>query len=233
MAEPAVLFVLTNHDRIGPVDDRQAEPTGFHLTEAATPWAILTDAGIAVDLVTPAGGAAPIDPVSREEADEDGERFLADPTVRAQIENSRALDQIDIDKYAAIYFPGGYGTMWDLPENEAVQSAAGGMYEAGKIVAAICHGPAALVNVKLSSGAWLIAGKRVSMFTDAEEQAMDKDTLVPFLLETELQARGAIIEKADNFESSVSVDGQLVTGQNPASATGVAEAIRDMVQRSL
>ena len=169
-------------------------------------------------------------PTSLEEADEDGEQFLADAAVHAQIENSRALDDVTLEDYAAIYFPGGYGTMWDLPEDESVQSAVRDMYESGKVVAAVCHGPSAFVNVTLSDGSPLVANRRVSMFTDAEEQAMDKDSDVPFLLESELRARGAIIEKAGNFEASVSVDGRLVTGQNPASAMGVGEAIRDLLR---
>ena len=232
MGQHKILFVLTNHDRIGPADDPQAEPSGFHLAEAATPWAILTEAGCAVDLVTPAGGAAPIDPTSRREADDNGERFLADPTIDAGIKTSRALGEVELDDYVAIYFPGGYGTMWDLPDDETVQSAVRSAYESGKVVAAVCHGPAALVNVTLSDGSHLVANRRVSMFTDAEEHAMEKESVVPFLLESELLARGAIIEKSENFEASVSIDGQLVTGQNPASAVGVAQAIRYILARA-
>ncbi|MDX1508395.1 MAG: type 1 glutamine amidotransferase domain-containing protein, partial [Woeseiaceae bacterium] len=118
----------------------------------------------------------------------------------------------------------------DLPENGDVQSAVRTMYEDGKVVAAVCHGPAAFVNVKLSDGSWLVNGKTLSTFTDDEERAVEKDEIVPFLLENKLRERGATIDKAENFEASVSVDQRIVTGQNPASARGVGEAIRDLIK---
>jgi len=121
--------------------------------------------------------------------------------------------------------------MWDLPDSEAVIAAARRMYEDGKVVAAVCHGPAAFVNVRLSDGSWLVAGKTLSTFTDAEEIAVEKDGIVPFLLASRLEERGAKLASADNFQRSVSIDQRLVTGQNPASAVGVGEGIRDEVNR--
>ncbi len=225
------LFVLTGHDRLGPADDRSADRTGFHLAEAARPWSVLTQAGFTVDLATPQGGAAPIDPSSRDLDDPDSKAFLSDSRVKSQLDKTAALGDVRLDEYAAIYFPGGHGTMWDLPDNDDVKAAVRTMYEDGKVVAAVCHGPAAFVNVKLSDGRWLVSGRTLSVFTDQEEKAVEKDKVVPFLLADTLEKRGATIDKADNFEKSVSVDERIVTGQNPASARGVGEAIRDLLRK--
>lgn len=233
MRDSKILFVLTGHDRLGALADPSAPKTGFHLAEAARPWAILVDAGFHVDFVTPAGGKAPIDPGSREVEDDVNERFMEDEHVQAQLGNTRALAAIDVSDYDAIYFPGGHGTMWDLPDDESVHAAVRSFYEAERVVAAICHGPAALVNVRLSNGGWLVKGKTVTCFTDEEETAIDKHEIVPFLLETRLEAHGAKINKADKYEACVSVDGHLVTGQNPASATELGERIRDLVSKRI
>ncbi len=230
MQHRKVLFVLTGHDRLGKAGDTSADKTGFHLAEAARPWDVLSEAGYTVDFATPAGGAAPIDPSSRDLDDADNAKFMRDERVKKQLEDTPALVKLDLSQYAALYFPGGHGTMWDLPDNDDVQRAAREMYEDGKVVAAVCHGPAALVNVKLSDDRWLVDGKTLSVFTDAEEKAVEKDSIVPFLLGSKLAERGAKLAEADNFEKSVSVDGRLVTGQNPASARGVGEAIRDLLK---
>ena len=229
MSSNRVLFVLTGHDRLGQAGDSSANKTGFHLAEAARPWSVLSEAGFTVDLATPTDGKAPIDPSSMNLDDADNARFLSDERISSQLEDTPALADRNLGDYAALYFPGGHGTMWDLPENDDVQSAIRTMYEDGKVVAAVCHGPAAFVNVKLSDGSWLVNGKTLSTFTDDEERAVEKDEIVPFLLEKKLRERGATIDKAENFEASVSVDQRIVTGQNPASARGVGEAIRDLI----
>jgi putative intracellular protease/amidase len=233
MQKRKILFVLTNHDKLGPADADSADATGFHLSEAATPWKVLTDAGFDVELATPAGGQAPIDPSSKDLDDDVNKAFLNDTEVRSKLAHTPSLDSINLDDYEAIYFPGGHGTMWDLPDSGNVQRAVRTMYENGKVVGAVCHGPAALVDVKLSDGSWLVDGKKVSAFTDEEEKAVDKDDVMPFMLASKLVERGAKHEKSANFEPSVSIDGNLVTGQNPASAKGVGEAIRDRVRARL
>ena len=230
MSKKKVLFVLTGHDRLGAAEDASADETGFHLAEAARPWNVLTKAGYAVDLATPKGGKAPIDPSSRDLDDDDNARFISDVKMKSQLKDTRALKDVRLGDYQAIYFPGGHGTMWDFPESKDIQSAIRTMYEDGKVVAAVCHGPAAFVNVKLSDGSWLVNGKTLSTFTDEEERAVEKDSIVPFLLEEKLKERGAKIDKAGNFEKSVSSDQRIVTGQNPASARGVGEAIRDLLE---
>lgn len=222
-----VLFVLTGHDTLGDT----GEPTGFHLAEAARPWRILTAAGIDVQLATPDGGKAPVDPGSCDLDDDDNAAFMNDAQVAEALADTPALASLDVTQYDALYFPGGHGTMWDLPDHDAVQHAARDAWESGKVVAAVCHGPAALVNVRLADGRWLVAGKTVSTFTDEEERAAEKDDIVPFLLASKLVERGAKHRKAGNFEACVSVDGRLVTGQNPASAAGVGEAIRDLLRK--
>ena len=124
-------------------------------------------------------------------------------------------------------FVGGHGTVWDFPQNPAVLTLTRTLFESDKIVAAVCHGPSALVNVKLSSGDYLVAGKKVAAFTDSEEQAVGMTELVPFLLETTLKQRGALHQSAPDWTNNVVVDGKLITGQNPQSALSVGEALRD------
>lgn len=230
MSNNRILFVLTGHDRLGRKGDKTAEKTGFHLAEASRPWRVLKKAGYDIDFVSPEGGKAPIDPGSLDLDDKDNAAFMADEKVSAVIADTKALKDVSLDAYDAIYFPGGHGTMWDFPDNEHVQTAVRDMFEQKKIVAAVCHGPAALVNVKLSDGNWLVDGKTLSVFTDEEEKAVNKEEVVPFLLARKLKERGASISKAENFAGKVSVDGRLVTGQNPASAEELGEAIRDLLQ---
>ena len=228
-----VLFVLTGHDRLGDRDDQNADKTGFHLAEAARPWKILKGAGFEIDLATPSGGKAPIDPGSYDLDDSVNRAFLEEPGVKDQIDHTHAIGSLRASDYDAVYFPGGHGTMWDLPKSDEVQTFVRDMYEAGKVVGAVCHGPAALVNVKLSDGSWLVDGKDVSVFTDDEERAVEKDEVVPFLLASRLEAHGANVRAASNFEKSVSVDARLVTGQNPASAEAVGKALRDEIEATL
>ena len=165
--------------------------------------------------------------------DPDNDRFLSDERVSAALADTPPLYEARLDDYEAIFFPGGHGTMWDLPENEVVQHAVQTLFEDGKVVAAVCHGPAAFVNVKLSNGKWLVNKRTISTFTDAEEKSVGKDEIMPFLLASKLRERGAEINRADNFKESVSIDGRIVTGQNPASAKGVGEGIRDLVMERL
>lgn len=231
MQSKKVLFVLTSHDRLGPAGDETAEPTGFHLAEAARPWKILRAAGHSIDLATPDGKAAPVDPSSLDLDDEDNAAFMNDGDIKRQLETPKTLGTVDLDDYDALYFPGGHGTMWDLPGNDAVQAAVRKMYEDGKIVAAVCHGPAALVNVKLSNGRWLVDGKTLSVFTDDEERAVEKDTVVPFLLGSKLRERGALLDEAPNFSERVSTDERLITGQNPASAKKLGELLKTALRK--
>jgi len=216
---PKILMVLTSHDRLGETGRR----TGFYLSEAAHPYAQFVGRGYAVDFVSPRGGRVPIDGL--EAADPVARTFAADRVVKRALETTLTPDQVDAGAYVAIFFVGGHGTMWDFPDNAALQTITASIYERGGVVAAVCHGPAALVNVKLSDGTYLVSGKTVTSFTDTEENAVGLADVVPFLLESKLVERGATIDKAADFKRKVVVSGRLLTGQNPASATDLADAV--------
>jgi putative intracellular protease/amidase len=214
-----ILFVLTSHDRLGDTD----EATGFYVPEAAHPWQVFTEAGYRVRMLSPRGGPAPWTGVDR--SDPAQRAFLDDPDVAAALADTLTPDQVDPADYAAIYFVGGHGTMWDFPGNEALARITAAIHEAGGVVSAVCHGPAGLLDVVLSDGRLLVDGRQVAAFTNSEEDAVGKTHIVPFLLQTALAERGAKHSAAPDFESHVVVDERLVTGQNPASATGVAQAV--------
>lgn len=218
-----VLFVLTSHGTKG----EGGEPTGFHLGEVTHPLAVLEGAGIPVEFASIKGGEPPVDGLDL--SDETNVRYWNDARFRSAIANTAKLADVDPARYAAIYFAGGHGAMWDLPTSPAVQRLTRDIFEAGGVVAAVCHGPAALVNVTLSDGSYLVSGRNVSAFTDAEERAVGLDKTVPFLLATTLVARGATHHPAADWTSKVVVDGRLVTGQNPQSATDLGRAIVDLL----
>jgi putative intracellular protease/amidase len=212
----AVLF-LTSHNQLGDT----GRTTGWYLPEAAHPWKVFTDAGWTVSYVSPSGGQPRMDgadlndPVQAE--------FLAHHgpsgpvTVRPE-----ALDAADID---VVVYVGGHGSMWDFPTHSGLQSLASKVWDGGGVISAVCHGPAGLVNLRAGDGSLVVAGRRVAAFTDAEEEAAGLTTVVPFLLASTLVERGAIHVPADNWQDQVVVDGRLITGQNPASATSLARAI--------
>jgi putative intracellular protease/amidase len=216
---PRALIVLTSHDQLGTT----GKQTGAYLSEVTHVYWQLLRAGIAVDFVSPRGGAAPLDGVSRDDAD--NARFLDDATAMAAVGATLRPDQVDPSRYAAIYYAGGHGTMWDLPDDAGLQRIAAAIYDAGGHVAAVCHGPSGLVNIKLASGAYLVAGKDVAAFTNAEETAVELTKVVPFLLADALVAHGARHRPAANFAANVVVSERLITGQNPASARGVGAAL--------
>lgn len=220
-----VLIALTSHDTLGDT----GRSTGYYLSEVTHPYIQLAERGIGVDIVSVRGGAAPMDPGSRDLDDPTTARFLGDPALAATLEHTLAPSQVDPDDYEAIIFAGGHGTMWDFPEATELLEKAAAIYERGGIVGAVCHGPAALTELRVGEGTYLVAGKHVAAFTNAEEEAVGLAGVVPFLLETRLRERGALHEAAPNFQEWVVVDGRLVTGQNPASATGVGKAVADMI----
>lgn len=216
-ATPRALLVLTSHDRLG-----NAGTTGYYVSEAADPWRVFTDAGYAVDIASIAGGVPPAD--GRNDDDPTQRAFLTDPRINNQLQNTARLADIDPAAYRIVFFVGGHGTMWDFPSDRHVTRVGREVYESGGIVAAVCHGPAALVNLTLSGGQALVAGKRVTSFTNSEEAAVGLTGVVPFLLADALTATGARHVPGPDFTENVVVDGRLVTGQNPQSATGVARA---------
>lgn len=214
-----VLFVVTSNG----VKGETGIPTGFWLSELTHPLAKLEEAGIKVEFASIKGGLPPVDGLDLDDAT--NSRYWNDSSFRAAISNTQCLGDMDSSRYSAIFFAGGHGTMWDFPESTAVGKVTREIYEAGGIVSAVCHGPAALVNVVLSDGSYLVAGKHVAAFTNDEEEEVKATDIVPFLLATTLTERGAIHQPAPNWSANVVVDGRLVTGQNPASASGVGDSL--------
>jgi putative intracellular protease/amidase len=219
-----VLFVLTSHDTLG----NTGKETGFYLSEVTHPEAVFEKAGIEVEFVSPKGGKAPMTGVDLQ--DPLDKAFLENAAKVAKVENTLTPHQIDPARYDAIFYAGGHGTVWDFSTNEQLDRTAATIYENGGVVGAVCHGPSGLVNLKLSDGAYLVAGKTVSSFTNEEEAAVGLSDVVPFLLESKLIERGANHTKASNFQPHVVVSDRLVTGQNPASATGVGERMVELLQ---
>jgi putative intracellular protease/amidase len=217
-----VLIALTSHSQLGDT----GRSTGFYAGEAAEPWTVFKQAGYDVELVSVAGGKPPVDGL--DENDPDQKQFFAE----ADLEHTKTAAELAATDYDAILFAGGHGAMWDFPGDKDLASLAAGIYENGGVVAAVCHGPAGLIELKLSDGSYLVAGKNVAGFTNAEENAVGLTDVVPFLLADELTARGAIHHPAADFTDQVVTDGRLVTGQNPASARSTATAVTAVLQQS-
>ena len=219
MATRHILILLTSHASLGDT----GRPTGFWLEELAVPYWTFTRAGVSVTLASPQGGKAPADPRSLTSELPEVKDFLADPTATGRLDHTARLADLDITSFDAIFVAGGHGTMWDLatPEVGAVLSKA---WAAGKVLAAVCHGPAALVSVKAADGRPVVAGRRFAAFTNEEEAAVELTHVVPFLLATKLSEEGGHHVKGPMWEPLVVVDGRLVTGQNPGSSKKVAEA---------
>lgn len=225
-AKGRILFVLTSHDRLGDT----GKSTGAFLSEVAHPYDVLTRAGYAVDFVSPRGGEVPFDPGSLQEPDDISRHFWEDEAIRARLRDTATPEVLAAEDYDGVFYAGGHGTMWDFPHSEALQRVTAAVYEAGGVVGAVCHGPAGLLNVNLSDGSALVAGREVSAFTTDEEKAVELDRVVPFLLDAALAERGARHTKAAPFQPHVVRDGRLVTGQNPPSAAGVGEAMRAVLE---
>jgi putative intracellular protease/amidase len=219
MSTRKVLIALTSHGELGST----GRSTGFYLPEAAYPWKAFTDAGYTVDLVSVQGGRPPMDGI--DPSDPVQRAFLDDPQMSVKLENTPRPDQVKPTDYDAILYAGGHGAMWDFPDSTRLAEIARDIYESNGVVAAVCHGPAGLVNIVLSDGRYLVDGKEVAAFTNDEEAAVGLTEDVPFLLQTRLEQRGAKHSGAPNFQPWVVLDGRLVTGQNPASATDVAAQV--------
>lgn len=216
-----ILFVVTSHGELG----NTGKTTGYFLSEVTHPYDVITNQGFEVDIMSPLGGKAPYDEMGFDMKDSINLLLWNDENFRSKIENTLKPSEVNADDYVAIYFAGGHGTMWDFPDNKAIANITTKIYENNGYVAAVCHGPAALINIKLSDGSYLVDGKKINAFTNAEETAIQLDTVVPFALETKLIERGAIFEKSGLWEVHVANDQRIITGQNPASATKVGTAL--------
>jgi putative intracellular protease/amidase len=222
-SQSKILLVLTSHSKLG----NTGEKTGFWLPELTHPYYKFNKAGYLVDVASIQGGTAPIDHKIFDLPDEQesNQRFLQDAELMAKVFRTIPLSKVVPSDYAAIVFAGGSGTMWDFPNNEYVLRVTASIYENNGIVSAICHGPAALVNVKLSNGKYLVSGKNISAITNEEEEDLKMTKINPFMLQDKLTERGAKHIYGRPWEENVVVDGRLITGQNPASASKVAEKI--------
>lgn len=223
MTAPHVLIVATSHNTMD-----NGHPTGVWAEELASPYNAFVDAGAKVTIASVKGGPIPFDPRSvngGEPQPDSVQRFLADRAAMQAVQATAAIADTDIAGVDAIFLPGGHGTMWDLPGSAALATRIARLFEAGRPVAAVCHGPAGLVGVTLGDGTPLVRGRRVSAFTDSEEEKVGLARAVPFLLESRLRQLGAVFVAAADFQPHALRDGNLITGQNPASSDAVAELL--------
>ncbi len=218
-----ILMVLTSHDQLG----NTGKKTGFWLEEFAAPYYVFRDAGANVVLASPAGGQPPLDPVSDEPDAQtaDTERFRKDVIAQQALANTQQLESIDGSTFDAVFYPGGHGPLWDLAENQHSIELIENFYANGKPVGTVCHAPGVLRHAKKPDRTPLVAGKRVTGFSNSEENAVGLTDVVPFLVEDTLKALGGHYEKTDDWGSYTLTDGHLVTGQNPASSAAAAEEL--------
>jgi putative intracellular protease/amidase len=219
-----VLMIVTSNNRMGD----SGKPTGIWAEELAVPYYQLVDAGVQVALASPAGGAVPLDPSSVKPAGQNHvavDRFLNDATAQALVLATQKTSAVDASQFDAVFFPGGHGTMWDLPVDAGVTQAVEAAFAAHKLIASVCHGAAGLVSARRPDGKSIVHGLRVNSFTDAEEAAVGLTAVVPFQLESRLRELGGKFEGAANWQAFAVRDGQLITGQNPQSSALVAEQL--------
>jgi len=218
-----ILMVVTSHDQLG----HTGKKTGFWLEEFAAPYYVFIDAGARVTIASPEGGAPPLDPKSNEPENqtESTKRFKADAEAQAKMAKTKKLSEVSAKDFDAIFYPGGHGPMWDMPNNHDSIALIEDFIRAGKPVGAVCHAPVALLNVRQADGEPLIKGKHITGFTNEEEKPVGLTDVVPFLLEDRLKQQGGLFAKSDPFAPCVQVEGDLVTGQNPASSAPAAEEL--------
>lgn len=218
-----ILMVLTSHDQLGDTGKK----TGFWLEEFAAPYYVFKDAGAQLTLVSPKGGQPPLDPKSDEPDAQTAatERFRKDSAAQSALASTALLSSVRAEDYDAVFYPGGHGPLWDLAEDQNSIALIEALQQAGKPVAAVCHAPGVLRHVKDADGQPLVKGKRVTGFTNTEEDAVQLTDVVPFLVEDMLKDKGGIYSKGADWASYVVTDGLLLTGQNPASSEAVAEAL--------
>jgi putative intracellular protease/amidase len=223
MAAKKILIVLTSHDQLGDTGKK----TGFWLEELAAPYYVFQDAGAQVTLASPKGGQPPLDPKSdAADAQTDAtRRFNADAAAKAALADTAVLSTLRADDFDAVFYPGGHGPLWDLANDADSIALIERFQAAGKPVAAVCHAPAVLRDVKAGNGEPLVKGKRVAGFTNSEELAAGLTAVVPFLVEDMLKSRGGDYSKGPDWQSHVVTDGLLITGQNPASSGPAAQAL--------
>ena len=216
-----ILMVVTSTSLI----NSTGKATGTWLEEFAAPYYAFVDAGVEVTIASPKGGKGPVDPRSEKAGGDVVKRFNKDQAAQNRLNNTVKLSEIKVQDYDAVFYPGGHGPMWDLPEDSLSIHLIQTFYYAGKPVALVCHAPAALKNVKDKNGAPLVKGKQVTGYSNSEETIGRTTDAAPFLLEDMLKEKGAVYTKAKNWQPYTVADGPLITGQNPASAAPAAEKV--------
>ncbi len=223
-----ILMVLTSHDQLGDTGKK----TGFWLEEFAAPYYVFKDAGAQLTLASPKGGQPPLDPKSDEPDAQTAatERFRKDTEAQKALANTHVLGEIKAEGYDAVFYPGGHGPLWDLAEDAHSIALIQDLYAAGKPVSAVCHAPGVLRHVKAADGSPLVKGKRVTGFSNSEEEAVQLTDVVPFLVEDAMRENGAEYSKGPDWGSYVVADGLLLTGQNPGSSEATAEALLKLLK---
>ena len=218
-----ILMVLTSHDQLGDT----GEKTGFWLEEFAAPYYALKDAGAEIVVASPKGGQPPLDPKSDapDSQTDDTRRFKDDADAQKVLAETVRLDSVKASDFDGVFYPGGHGPLWDLAEDPTSIALIEAFVKADKPVAAVCHAPGVFKSVKGADGAALVKGRKVTGFTNSEEEAVGLTDVVPFLVEDMLKANGGDYSKGADWSSYVLTDGKLVTGQNPASSREAAEAL--------
>ena len=218
-----VLFVTTSHDKMGDTNYR----TGVWLEELAAPYYVFTEAGFGLTIASPDGGPVPLDPKSESiiVATQRTKRFLKDEEAMNFLSNSIPLGEVEAEDFDAVFLPGGHGPMWDIADNKTVRKLLEAFNNANKPIASVCHGVVGLLALQDDNGELLIKGKQLTAFSNSEEESAGLAKVVPFLLESRLISLGAIYSKESNYTSHVVTDGNIITGQNPASSEGVAKKI--------
>lgn len=218
-----ILMVLTSHDELGTTGKK----TGFWLEELAAPYYAFLDAGAEITLASPKGGQPPLDPKSDEPDSQTDEtrRFHADSAAQAVLASTVKLDTVDQGAFDAVFYPGGHGPLWDLANDKHSISLIEQTLQAGKPVALVCHAPGVLRDVKNADGTPLVKGKKVTGFTNSEEEGVGLTEVVPFLVEDVLKQNGGLYSRGDDWQSYTVQDGLLITGQNPGSSAETAKVL--------
>ncbi|MBS0969579.1 type 1 glutamine amidotransferase domain-containing protein [Chimaeribacter arupi] len=218
-----ILMVMTSHDQLGDTGKK----TGFWLEEFAAPYYEFIDAGAEVTVASPKGGQPPLDPKSDEPDAQTAhtERFRKDDSAQQVLANTLTLDAVNANEYDAVFYPGGHGPLWDLVDDRKSIMIINTLYAAGKPVAAVCHAPIVLRNAEKPDGTPLVQDKRVTGFSNSEEDAVGLTKIVPYLVEDELKRMGGEYSKEADWKSYVIDDGHLVTGQNPGSSAATAQML--------
>lgn len=224
-----ILMVLTSHSDLG----NTGEKTGFWIEEFAAPYYVFVDAGATITIASPLGGQPPVDPKSEapDAQTPATQRFYKDYTAIDLVGHTLKLSDIKESDYDAVFYPGGHGPLWDLANDENSIKLIQSFYENKKPIAFVCHAPAALVNVKTQNGEFLVKDKKVTGFSNTEEEAVKLTDVVPFLLEDELKNKGGIYSKGNDWASYVQQDGLLITGQNPGSSEETAKQLLSALKK--